>query len=81
MTGFYQIENIKSETLLDSIKDAMGRIDISLTDCKVQCYDGASNMVGAETGAVTLINKIEPPVGDTIKAMKIIEAPLTQHLN
>ena len=74
LTEFYQVENIKSETLLDGIKDALGRIYIPLTDGKVQCYDGASNMVGAKTGVATLINEIEPPVGDSIKEMKITEA-------
>ena len=55
MIGFYQIEDIKSETLFKSIKDALNRMDISLTDCRGQCYDGASNMVGAKTGVATRI--------------------------
>ena len=28
-------------------------INFTLTDCKVQCYDGASNMVGAKTSSNT----------------------------
>ena len=40
LTGFYQVENIKSGTLFNSIKDALGGMDISLTECKVQFYDG-----------------------------------------
>ena len=81
--GFYQIEDIKSETLFNSINDELNRMDIPLTDCRGQCYDGASNMVGAKTGVATRVNEIEPcallthcyghalqlAVGDTIKAI------------
>ena len=28
-------------------------MDTPLTDCRAQCYDGASNMVGANTGVAT----------------------------
>ena len=84
MIGFYQVENIKSETLLNSIKDALGRMDIPLTDCKVQGYDGASNMVGTKAVEATRLKEIEShahlthchghalqlAVVDTIKAMK-----------
>ena len=40
------------------MKNALGRIDVSLTNYKAQCYDGSSNMVGAKTGIATRINKI-----------------------
>ena len=60
MIGFYQVEDIKSETLFKNIKDALNRMDIPLTDCRGQCYDGASNMVGAKTGVATRIKEIEP---------------------
>ena len=56
MIGFYQVEDINSETLFKSITDALNRMDISLTDCRGQCYEVASNMVGAKTGVATRIN-------------------------
>ena len=59
LIGLCQFENIKSETLFNGIKDALGRMDIPLTDCKVQCYDGVFNMVGAKTGIATRIKEIE----------------------
>ena len=34
-------------------------MDIPLTECKAQCYDGASNMVVAKTEVATCINEIE----------------------
>ena len=85
LIGFYQFENIKSETLINSIKDALCRIDIPLRDCKVQCLDGASCMVGAKTELITRINEtdsraylthchghaLQLAIGNTIKAKKI----------
>ena len=43
LIGFYQAENSKSESLVNCTKDGLGRIDIPLTNYKVQCYDGTSN--------------------------------------
>ena len=56
MIGFYQVEDINSETLFKSITDALNRMDIPLTDCIGQCHDVASNMVGNKTGVATRIN-------------------------
>ena len=56
---FYLVKNVESEILFSSIKDAQGVIGISLTDCNVQCYCGASNMVDYETSVATHINEIE----------------------
>ena len=90
MIAFYQFEDIKSETLFNSIKDAMNRMDIPLTDCRGQCYDGASNTVAAKTDVVRRIKKIESrallthcyghaiqlAVDDTIKAIKLMRDTL-----
>ena len=40
MIEFYWVENIKSITIFNSIVNALGRIDIPLTDRKVRRYDG-----------------------------------------
>ena len=56
---FYLVENVESEILFSSIKDALGGIGISLTDCNVQCYCRASNMVDYETSVATRINETE----------------------
>ena len=42
MTKFYRVENIKSLTIFKSIANALGRMDIPLTDCKVRFYYGQS---------------------------------------
>ena len=36
---FYRVENVKSATLFSSIANALGWMDIPLTDRKVGCYD------------------------------------------
>ena len=65
-------------------------MDIPLTDCRGQCYDGVPNMVGAKTSVATHIREIEPrallthcyghplqlAVGDTIKAIKLMRDTL-----
>ena len=37
---FYWVENIKSIAIFNSIANALGRMDIPLTDRKVRSYDG-----------------------------------------
>ena len=58
--GFYEIENIKSDTTVSAIKDVLLRFNLSLDLCRGQIYDGASNMVGKKSGAATQISKIQP---------------------
>ena len=43
---FYQLENIKSDAIVSAIRDVLLRTQISLDNCRGQCYDGASNMLG-----------------------------------
>ena len=95
LIGFYQVENTKSETLVNSFKDALDRIDVLLTNYKAQCYDGTYNIVCAKTRVATCINEIESrahlthchgrafhlAIGDIIKAIKIMRGTLAQYLN
>ena len=53
--GFYNIPNINSITIAYLIKDALLRLQLSLDNCKGQCYDGANNMVGHLSGVAKLI--------------------------
>ena len=58
--GFYELTNIKSETIVAAIKDALLRTQLSLDKCRGQCYDGASNMLGKKSGVATQISNIQP---------------------
>lgn len=58
--GFYEVQNIKSNTIVFAIKDILLRIQISLDKCRGQCYDGASNMLGKKSGVAKQIFEIQP---------------------
>lgn len=51
--GFYNIPNIQ-------FKDALTRLQLSLTNCRGQCYDGASNMLGKRSGVAKQKQECQP---------------------
>ncbi len=51
--GIYEVENISSNTLVQAIKDTLLRFSFDISDCRGQCYDGASNMSGIRNGVAT----------------------------
>ena len=63
--GFYEIPDIKSPTIVASIKDIMIRMQLEFDKCRGQCYDGASNMLGRKAGVAQLIKKIQPKAHET----------------
>ena len=58
--GFYELSNIKSETIVNSIKDILIRCHLSLDNCRGQTYDGASNMMGKRSGVSAKICREQP---------------------
>ena len=58
--GFYKLKNIKSETIVNAIKDILLRSHLSLENCRGQTYDGASNMMGKRSGVSTQIRAEQP---------------------
>ena len=58
--GFYEVSNIKSETLVKIIKDILLRFQLSLQLCRGRCFDGASNMLGKRSGVAIQIYKEQP---------------------
>ena len=44
--GFYHIPNTVTSTIESVLKDVLIRLQLSLNECRGQCYDGASNMFG-----------------------------------
>jgi hypothetical protein len=57
--GFYNIPNIASETIVQAIKDSLIRLQLSLSHCRGQCYNGASNMLGKKSGVAKQIQECE----------------------
>ena len=58
--GFYAVNNIKSETIVEAIKDALLRFQIPTFKWRGQTYDGASNMMGNKSGVAAKIIEMEP---------------------
>ena len=44
--GYYELPDIKSETIVAVIKDSLVRMQLPIQDLRAQAYDGASNMFG-----------------------------------
>jgi len=63
--GFYEIPNIKAETIDKALKDALIRSQLSIRDLRGQCYDGASNMLRKTSGVARRIQEIQPKAFDT----------------
>lgn len=84
--GLYTVGSIDSNTLTSVIKDTILRMTLSLSNCRGQCYDGASNMSGAKKGVAANISAVESraiythcyghalnlAIGDTMKASKVM---------
>ena len=64
--GFYEIGNIKSETVVKAVKDILMRCSLSLHDCRGQIYDGASNMIEKHSGVSTEISEEQPSTTEHI---------------
>lgn len=88
--GLCMVPSIDAATLTSVILDTLVRMNISLSKCRDQCYDGASNMSGAKKGVAANITKQEPraiythcyghalnlAVGDTVKRSKVMRDSL-----
>ena len=57
--GFYEVPNIRSETIVTVIKDALIRMQLPLPSCRGQTYDGASNMLSIKSAvAAKILNEM-----------------------
>ena len=80
----------RGHTVVAVIRDELIKTNLSITNCRGQCYDDASNMVGAKSGVATQIKNDEPrailihcyvhtlhlAVGGTVKGIKLLENTL-----
>ena len=48
--GFYELKDIKRDTIVAAVIDVLLRTQISLDQRRGQCYDGASNMLRKKSG-------------------------------
>ena len=62
---FYELNDIKSDSIVHAIKDVLLRSNLSLQSCWGQTYDGASNMMEEKSSVVTQIKIDQPKAIDT----------------
>ena len=53
--GLYGMDKIDSKSLFEAISGTLLRINVQLSSCRSQCYDGTSNTSGSRNGVVTQI--------------------------
>ena len=58
--GLYSTDSISSGSLVGIVKDILLRLNLSIENCRGQCYDGAANMRGCRTGVAKQIADMEP---------------------
>lgn len=58
--GFYETVSTTASTVFEIIKDSLHRLNFNVTDCRGQCYDGASNMSGSFSGVQARFLSEEP---------------------
>ena len=49
-----------AETIVSAVKDVLLKLQLSLANCRGQCYNGASNMLGHKTGVAKRIQRLQP---------------------
>ncbi len=92
--GLHQIPNIAADTIVAALQDPLLRLNLKLSRCRGQCYDGASNMTGRKNGVKSQILRQEPralfmhcyghtlslSVADTVKMIPLLGSTMdTMH--
>ena len=84
--GLYQVVLIKSTSIVEVLKDTIIRLNLAISNCRGQCYDGAANMAGIRNGVAVQMCAEEPramysrcyghalnlAASDTVKKNKIL---------
>lgn len=86
----YKIDDISANTIVATVKDALVRMNLALSRCRGQCYDGAAAMMGAKSGVAKQLSEEENravflhcyghalnlAVGDSVKNSKLLKDAL-----
>ena len=86
--GLHECPNILANTIVTHLQDVMLRLNLQVSHCHGQCYDGGSNMAGCKSGVKDKILKQELralfthcyghslslSVADTIRTVKYLGA-------
>ena len=58
--GFYEVSNVKCDTIVSTITDILLRTQIFMEPCRGQCYNSASNILEKRSGAGKKIIETQP---------------------
>ena len=58
--GFYKVDKTFANTITGALSDVLKRMNLSISNCRGQCYDGTSNMSGIRRGTAAQILSREP---------------------
>lgn len=58
--GLHSLESTSADIIMLTIQDILLRLNLSINNCRGQCYDGASNMSGVRSSVVTRLAVLEP---------------------
>ena len=58
--GLYEVESIEASSLFFVVKDVLLRLNLTWEKARGQCYDGASNMSGKQSGLAKRITDEQP---------------------
>lgn len=53
--GPYQVNSIDANSVVQAIKDTLIQLNLPISACRGQCYDGVLNMSGCKNGAAAQI--------------------------
>ena len=59
VVGLYQVMSIKSDNIVDVLKDTTLHLNLPMSNYRGQCYNGAANMAGVRNGVATQICREE----------------------
>ena len=88
--GLHAVDTVGSDRITAVLKDILLHMNLNLSNCRGQCYDGASNMSGRRSGVAVQLSAEEPraiythcyghalilAVADTIKQNKLLRDAL-----
>ena len=88
--GLYKIDDISVNTIVTIIKDVLVRMNLVLSRCRSQCYEGVSTMAGTRNRVATQLrdeknrvvflhcygHALNLAVGDSVKNYKLLRDAL-----
>ena len=58
--GLHQVDSIKSSIVVAVLKGTILRLNLTMSNCRGQCYDGAANMAEVRNGVAAQMCIEEP---------------------